>query len=150
MQIPNTFISCQTPKEKNIHIVSLRNESESVSNQNDKQRLTFERFQHHIGTCSQRKHLSISNNSNGNPNTSTILVDPSLTMKLQKPLRRCPGKKRGPNGFIGSFFKNCWETIKLDIMTAIIQFYNMNQQSMYYLNQALVVLNLKKPNVEWN
>jgi hypothetical protein len=44
MQIPNTFISCQTPKEKNIHIVSLRNESESVSNQNDKQRLTFERI----------------------------------------------------------------------------------------------------------
>jgi hypothetical protein len=42
-------------KNKN-HITSLKNDSETVSSQSEKHRLTFEHFQQHIGTCCQRKH----------------------------------------------------------------------------------------------
>jgi hypothetical protein len=53
-----------------------------------------------------------------------------------------------PDGFIGTFFRQCWNTIKTDCMATIKQFYNRNQQGLYFLNQALVVLIPKKPNAE--
>jgi hypothetical protein len=53
-------------------------------------------------------------------------------------------KASGSDGFIGAFFASCWETIKGDILQAIHQFYLMNQQDLYFLNQAYVVLIPKK------
>lgn len=61
----------------------------------------------------------------------------------------CPSAKErapGPDGFIGAFFTTCWVIIKEDVIQAINQFYEMNQQGLHYLNQALVVLIPKKEN----
>jgi hypothetical protein len=49
-------------------------------------------------------------------------------------------KASGPDGYIGTFFKACWNTIKGDCMAALQQLYSMNQQDLYFLNQILVVL----------
>jgi hypothetical protein len=57
-------------------------------------------------------------------------------------------KSPGPDGFIGSFFRTCWDIIRDDIMAAVNQFYNLNQQGLHFLNQALVVLIPKKINAE--
>jgi hypothetical protein len=51
-----------------------------------------------------------------------------------------------PDGFIGSFFAQCWDIIKGDLLHAIEQFQMMNQQGLHFLNQALVVLIPKKEN----
>jgi hypothetical protein len=57
-------------------------------------------------------------------------------------------KSPGPDGYIGIFFKTYWNIIKDDIMAALQQFYDMNQQDLHFLNQALVVLIPNKPNAE--
>jgi hypothetical protein len=43
-------------RKQNNHILTLRNESEVVSSQKEKLRLTFEHFQQHIGSCPPRKY----------------------------------------------------------------------------------------------
>lgn len=57
-------------------------------------------------------------------------------------------KAPGPDDFIGAFFSQCWSIIKADCMDDVQQFYSKNQHGLYFLNQALVVLIPKKPNVE--
>jgi hypothetical protein len=37
------------------------------------------------------------------------------------------GKSPGLDGFIGLFFSSCWDIVKGGIISAINQFYNMNQ-----------------------
>jgi hypothetical protein len=49
-----------------------------------------------------------------------------------------------PDGYIESFFSHCWNIIKDDLVKVVDQFYLMNQQGLYLLNQALVVLIPKK------
>jgi hypothetical protein len=44
-------------KRKNNFISALSNETETVTNHQEKHRLIFEHFRDHIGSCSQRKHL---------------------------------------------------------------------------------------------
>jgi hypothetical protein len=46
---------------------------------------------------------------------------------------------------LGSFFRSCWQIVKDDPMAAVNPFYTRN---LHYLNQAWVVLILKKPNAE--
>jgi hypothetical protein len=53
-----------------------------------------------------------------------------------------------PDGFIEIFFKECWGIINGEVMSAVTQFYNLNQQGLQFLNQPLVVLIPKKPNAE--
>jgi hypothetical protein len=55
-------------------------------------------------------------------------------------------KAPGLDDYIDIFFSTCWDTIKGDILSAIHQFYMMNQQSLHYLNQAYVVLIPKSQN----
>jgi hypothetical protein len=57
-------------------------------------------------------------------------------------------KALGPDVFIGTFFRSCWQIVKDDLMTAFNQFYTRNQQELHYFNQAWVVLISKKPNAD--
>jgi hypothetical protein len=135
-------------KNKN-HIVSLKNDTETVSSQSEKHRLTFEHFQHHIGTCCQRKcHINFAA-IQWQPRQLQHLEIPFSEHEVHATIQAMPKMKApGPDGFIGCFFKSCWLTIKNDLMSAVDQFYNMNQQGLHLLNQALVILIPKKPNEE--
>jgi hypothetical protein len=53
-------------------------------------------------------------------------------------------KAQRSDRYIGLFFSNCMEIIKEDIMGTMHQFYDMNQQGLHFLIQALVVLIPKK------
>jgi hypothetical protein len=63
-----------------------------------------------------------------------------MTMVKQTSKDKAPD----PEGFIGGFFSACWDIIKGDLIRAIHQFYLMNHQNLNMLNQAHVVLILKK------
>jgi hypothetical protein len=57
-------------------------------------------------------------------------------------------KAPAPDGFIGTFFRSCWQIVKDDLMAAVNQFYTRNHQGLHYLNQAWVALIPKKPNAD--
>ena len=53
-------------------------------------------------------------------------------------------KAPGPDGFIGVFYKSCWNIIKQDILAAVNYFYTNHDQHYNLLNTAHVVLLPKK------
>jgi hypothetical protein len=57
-------------------------------------------------------------------------------------------KAPGPDGFIGIFFKECWDIIKVDVLEAFNQLYAMNGADFKLLNFANIVLSPKKPDAK--
>lgn len=51
-----------------------------------------------------------------------------------------PEKAPGPDGFIGIFFKKCWDIIKMGLMVAMQFFYNQHGQHFNLLNTAQIVM----------
>ncbi|KAE8816235.1 hypothetical protein D1007_06363 [Hordeum vulgare] len=56
------------------------------------------------------------------------------------PMEKAPG----PDGYIGMFFKSCWQHIKADVMLAFNSFYHLARGDFSSLNTAMVVLIPKK------
>lgn len=55
-----------------------------------------------------------------------------------------PEKASGPDGYIGIFYKNCWDIIKCDLIEALMGFYNHKTSKMHLFNEANIVLLPKK------
>jgi hypothetical protein len=53
-------------------------------------------------------------------------------------------KALGPDSFIGIFFKECWEIIKVDVLEAFHQLHAMNGAEFKFLNSTNIVLIPKK------
>lgn len=53
-------------------------------------------------------------------------------------------KAPGPDGFSGSFFRACWQTIKTDVMAVFHAFYHLAGGDFAALNHAMIVLLPKK------
>lgn len=48
------------------------------------------------------------------------------------------------DGFMGAFFKKCWDIIKCDIMRVIHLFDSLHTSNLHWLNYANVMLLLKE------
>jgi hypothetical protein len=126
-------------KRKN-QIIILSNDAEVATSQKDKLRITFDHFQNHIGTCPPRKLCINFDELQWQPRNMLHLDLPFSEQEITNTIKELPNEKSpGPDGFIGLFFKECWEIIKVDILAAVDQFYNLNHQGLQFLNQALVV-----------
>jgi hypothetical protein len=64
---------------------------------------------------------------------------------MQSALEKVPG----PDGFIGDFFKNCWEIIKQDLVAAIQEIFALRANCWNLLNSANVVLLEMEEGVEF-
>jgi hypothetical protein len=54
-------------------------------------------------------------------------------------------KAPGPNGFIGLFYKKCWEIIWSDLLAALGAFHSLRTRKLELINEANVVLPPKTP-----
>jgi hypothetical protein len=57
-------------------------------------------------------------------------------------------KNPGPDGYIGSFYKACWHTIKFDLVGAIHHLFDLRTDAWELLNSANVTLIAKKDEAE--
>lgn len=73
-----------------------------------------------------------------------ISMDEVCEVVNQMPVNKAPR----PDGFTGLFFRQCWDTIKEDIMSAISMFCNLHSTYLRWLNLANVVLLPKKDGAE--
>jgi len=53
-------------------------------------------------------------------------------------------KAPGPDGFIGAFFKSCWDIIKNDVINAIIHMSQLRTSCVHLINSANIILIPKK------
>jgi hypothetical protein len=58
------------------------------------------------------------------------------------PSQRAPG----PDGFIGMFYKKCWDIVRSDLSEALCGFYNLRTNKLHLVNEANIVLLPKKEN----
>ena len=79
------------------------------------------------------------------PHNLEDLDTPFTEEELLNTIRSLPSEKApGPDGFIGVFYKKCWEIIKDDFYVAILGFYNHRTAKMSLFNEANIVLLPKK------
>ena len=77
------------------------------------------------------------------------LEAPFLMEELKKAIFDMPREKApGPDGFIGLFFRSCWDTISEDLLAAITQLSERGDGGASLLNSANIVLIPKKPDAE--
>lgn len=65
-----------------------------------------------------------------------FIEDEIKGMVFEMPSEKAPG----PDGFIGAFFKSCWELIKQDVLAAMMFFFNQHNQQLNLLNSGYIVL----------
>ena len=53
-------------------------------------------------------------------------------------------KAPGPDGFVGAFFKSCWEIIKVDVVAVVMQLANLRGECAGLINSANIILLPKK------
>jgi hypothetical protein len=111
--------------------------------------VVYNNFLHHTETYVPRS-CSLNLNALGwKPRHLEHLDSPFVEEEIKKVISSTPKEKApGPDGYIGLFFSNCWNTIKQDPILAVNHFYQFNQQGLHYLNEAYVVLVPKKANPE--
>ena len=86
----------------------------------DKEEVLFQHFSSHLGTTVPR-HLSLDWTALGYvPHDLSELEAPFGESEIKEAVFSLPSVKApGPDGFIGAFYKSCWEIIKGDTIAAI-------------------------------
>lgn len=139
-------IMANVRKRKN-YIHALQTNERVVTSQQEKQQVIFDHFSSHIGKYHPRTCTLNLSNIGWEPKDLSHLDDPFTEDEIKRAIFAAPKEKApGPDGFIGKFFISCWEIITFDLLAALNHFYNLNQQQLHLLNQALVVLIPKKGN----
>jgi hypothetical protein len=109
--------------------------------QRQKHDMIHTHFLEHIGSYVPRACMLNFSELNWQPRDLHHLELPFSEEEIKAIISVAPKEKApGPDGFIGAFFSSCWEIVKEDLINVIDQFYMLNQQSLHFLNQALVVL----------
>jgi mannosylglycoprotein endo-beta-mannosidase len=73
------------------------------------------------------------------------LETPFSLEELKKAVFALPAEKApGPDGFIGRFYRSCWETICEDLFEAVVFLAEQGGSSFGLLNKACIVLQPKK------
>jgi hypothetical protein len=116
-----------------------------ATSQQDKHSALFQHFNNHIGTYVPRQ-VSLNFTILGwQPRNLSHLEGPISEQEVVKVIKEALKEKApDPDGFIGLFFAVCWDIIKEDFINAVHQFFSLNQQGLYMLNQAFIVLVPKK------
>jgi len=74
------------------------------------------------------------------PSNLDELDSPFTEQELFQPIKELPSEKAsGPDGFIGIFYKKCWDIIKSDLLQALMGFYNHKTSKMNIFNEANIV-----------
>jgi len=113
--------------------------------QSDKDNVAFQFFSQSIGTPKPRS-LALNWEALGYEQFDLDSLDSPFTeQEISLVIKEMPSMKApGPDGFIGLFYKKCWNVIKYDLMEAVQAFYNHRTSKLNLLNEANIILLRKK------
>jgi len=132
-------------RRKKTYISALHTEDGIATTQQDKIKVAMDYFSKAVGTSmvrSRRINWSALGYSAFNLDDLDV---PFTIQELSQIIKSLPSEKApGPDGFIGVFYKKCWEIIKHDLYEAMMGFYNHKTSKMHLFNEANIVLLPKK------
>jgi hypothetical protein len=139
------FHSRANGRRRKVHIQSRTTATGTVITNDDKAEVLLQHFKGLLGTKATR-HCSLDWASlDYTPHDLSDLDAPFSTREIWDAVFSLPSVKApGPDGFIGAFFKSCWEIIKADITAAIIYMSHLREGCASLVNSANIVLIPKK------
>jgi hypothetical protein len=131
------------------HIHRLKHNNGWVTGHDEKEKVIFDHFKSVMGRGDPSSHdFNWAELNLTSPNLQG-LGEPITEDEVKVAIAQMPGDKApGPDGFTGSFFKRCWETIKGDVMAVVHLFGNLHVENFHWLNSANIALLPKKEGAE--
>lgn len=116
-----------------------------VSDHEQKAQVLRQHFSSLLGHAIQRT-MGIYWDSINHPSQDFSHLDEPLTIdELKEVISNMHVEKApGPDGFIGAFYKSCWDIVRVDLLGAVNQMHNLNGDSCHLLNMVNIVLIPKK------
>jgi hypothetical protein len=128
-------------RKKKTFIASLNGDSGPAISQESKSILAHTHFSRLIGTPSTRTKALNWNELGYIHHDLEDLDAPFTEQEIEAVIKEMPSEKApGPDGFIGSFYKQCWSVIKHDLIEAIMSFYNHRTAKLGLINSANIIL----------
>jgi len=132
-------------RHKKNYISTIQSDEGLAVTQQDKSKAALEFFSNAVGSRMPRGRAINWEQLGYSPHNLEDLDTPFTEEELLNTIRSLPSEKApGPDGFIGVFYKKCWEIIKDDFYVAILGFYNHRTAKMSLFNEANIVLLPKK------
>jgi len=129
---------------KNI-IPTFEHQGTWVSEKRAKSDAIFQYFNDILGKPFQRQHFIVLHDLL--PQVDLSGIDNCFSeQEVWEAVKDLPGDRApGPDGFNGDFYKAAWPVIKADVLNALNAVWSLDGQSLYLLNDALMIL-LRKHN----
>jgi exonuclease III len=138
------YIQANGCRRKN-YIHSLNTVDGVVFSHGEKASKLYEHYSNHFGRPQPREH-TLNWHALGLPSFDLSRLQEDFTEEdLLTVIQEIAAEKApGPDGFIGTFFKKCWNLIKQDVWHALVYFSQLHGQHHGRLNSAHMVLLPKK------
>jgi hypothetical protein len=131
-------------KRKNF-ISKLVTDDQTVTNQEDKHHLMFDFFEQLLGTAGSRNCSLNLGFFHRHGAELSALDQPISEEEVWDSVKSMPADRApGPDGYIGQFYKSCWNIIKADFMAAIMNLFQGDDMKLWLLNSAYLTLIPKK------
>ncbi|KAM0914257.1 hypothetical protein ACQ4PT_011637 [Festuca glaucescens] len=140
------FHSRANGRRRKVHIQTLSTASGAAITKEDKEEVLLTHFKGILGTKAAR-HVSLDWEGLHYPAHDLSELDvPFSEDEIKDAVFSLPSiKAPGPDGFIGAFFKSCWDIIHDDIAAAILHMANLRGGCANLINSANIILIPKKP-----
>lgn len=119
----------------------LQTSSGSATTHAEKEQELHSFFSNRLGVCQQRE-CTINWENLHLPSFDLQDQEEEISFQeLKQAIFSIPSEKApGPDGFIGIFYKTCWNIIKDDLFKAVKAFFDLNTTQLEELNSAFIVL----------
>ncbi|KAM0881450.1 hypothetical protein ACQ4PT_032931 [Festuca glaucescens] len=133
-------------RRRKVHIQTLNHASGVAITKEDKQEVLLQHFKGIMGTKAPRL-MSLDWEGLNYPTHDLSDLDAPFDVdEIKDVVFSLPSvKASGPDGFIGAFFKACWDIIKADITAAILHLANLRGGCANLINSANIILIPKRP-----
>jgi mannosylglycoprotein endo-beta-mannosidase len=131
------------------HIHRLKHNNGWVTGHDDKEKIIFDHFKSVMGRGDTSSHDFNWTELNFTMPVLHSLGEPFTEEEIKAAITQMPDDKvPGLDGFTGSFFKRCWEIIKVDVMAVVHLFGDLHVENFHWLNSANIALLPKKEGAE--
>jgi len=135
-------------RRKKHFIRELQSVTGTVLAQQDKEEVAYNFFNSLLGVAPSARPYSLDWAALGYETVDLSDLDAPFTDdEIKKIVQLIPSQRApGPDGYIGLFYKSCWDIVKGDLVEALHGFYNLRTTKLHLANEANIVLLPKKDN----